>query len=155
VRAAAGHQDDARSRKHRLRHPRQPPPRLLVAEAQLPATAAAAGVHRTVLCHDRQVAVACRGQADALVAKQLRASRPGRPLLVPQGAQSQLAVTAVAPGIQLTSARNNPFLERTPLNDCLNTDTPRRSLWPALLSHDRHWIGFCSALCPLFIVVGN
>jgi len=30
-RAAAGHHEDARSRKHRLRHPRQPPPPLRVA----------------------------------------------------------------------------------------------------------------------------
>jgi hypothetical protein len=56
-----------------MRHPHQP--RLLVAEAQPPVKALAAGVHRPVLRHHRQVAPAGRGQANALVAKQLRPSR--------------------------------------------------------------------------------
>ena len=47
--------DDARSRKHRLRHPRQPPLRLLAAETQPPVKALAAGVDRPVLRHHRRV----------------------------------------------------------------------------------------------------
>ena len=96
VTAAAGHHDDVRSRKHRLRHPRQLPPRLHVAEAQPPVKARAAGVDRPVLCHHRQVAPAGSGQADALVGKQLRPSRARRLLLVQHGAESEMAVSAVA-----------------------------------------------------------
>jgi len=59
--AAAGHHDDARSRKHRLRQPRQLPPRLLVAEALPAFIAAAAGVDRPVLPRWREVDHCPRG----------------------------------------------------------------------------------------------
>jgi len=88
-------------RKQRLRHPRQPPPRLPVAEAQLAVIASAAGVDRPVLRHHRQVATAGRGQADALVGKQLRPSRARRLLLVQHGAESELSMIALAAGKEL------------------------------------------------------
>jgi len=92
------------SPKHCLLHPRQPPPRLLVAEAQPAVNALAVGVDR------RQVAKAGRGQADALVAKQLRPSRARRLLLVQRGAEFELALPAVAPGKELAVLYTATFL---------------------------------------------
>ncbi|MFN9898234.1 MAG: hypothetical protein ACK55Z_05435, partial [bacterium] len=93
---AAGHHDDARDLKQLLRHPRQTPPSLLVAEAQPAFTDVAEVVDRPVLRHHRQVVGAGRGQADALVRKQLRPSRARRLLLVQHGAESELAMIALA-----------------------------------------------------------
>ena len=89
------------SPKHCLLHPRQPPPRLLVAEAQPAPITEAAGVDRPVLRHHHQVLPAGLGQADALVVKQLRPSRARWLLLVQHGAESKMAVPAVAPGKEL------------------------------------------------------
>jgi len=69
--------------------------------AQPAVIAVAAGVDRPVLRHHRQVAVASRGQADALVAKHLRPSRARRLLLVQHVAESKMAVLAFAPGKEL------------------------------------------------------
>ena len=85
--------------------------------AQPAVIAVAAGVDRPVLRHHRQVAKAGRGQAD--VAKQLWPSRARRLLLVQHGAESKMAVPAVAPDKELavlghgdgevTSARRHPM----------------------------------------------